>query len=69
MNRTAAAATKSALDLALGFAATAKFLVVITDDLGNSIYLPASDEAERDEAVSGAWLSPRTTAVTATRLR
>lgn len=68
MNRTASA-TKSALDLALDFAATAKFLVVITDDLGNSINLPARDEAERDEAVAGAWLSPRTTAVTAARVR
>ena len=68
MNRTDAAA-KSALDLALGFAATAKFLVVITDDLGNSIHVPARDDAERDEAVAGAWMSPRTTAVTAARLR
>lgn len=68
MNRIAPAA-KSALDLALGFAATAKFLVVITDDLGNSIHVPARDEAERDDAVAEAWLSPRTTAVTAARLR
>lgn len=67
MNRTAA--TKSALDLALAFAAAAKFLVVITDDRGNSIHVPARDEAERDEVVAEAWLSPRTAAVTAAPVR